>query len=221
MRSGARECVTIRCVNRRYASRAYICAALILATLATSALALAVAPALMPEGYSWVEHTTSESGAQGTEGAWLARCGFVLFSIAVLTLAAAAPSTWSILSRAAHGLFGACMLVVAAFSVRPWLPEAEFDATEDLVHSVAATAMGFAFALGVVLVALTISRRHRRVRWFDAGAVVAAVVLPVAMTLLPGVTGVLQRVMFAVAYAWYAREALQNRDVPAASAMID
>ncbi len=44
----------------------------ILGFLVASATSLALAPTLMPESYSWVSHTTSESAAQGV-GAWLAR----------------------------------------------------------------------------------------------------------------------------------------------------
>ena len=36
----------------------------------------------------------------------------------------------------------------------------------------------------------------------------ASVVLPLGMTVLPQLDEVLQRLMFAVAYAWYAREAV-------------
>lgn len=85
------------------------------------------------------------------------------------------------------------------------------DETEDLLHSVAATGMGLAFAAGVLVVGL---RRRGAGPWprvLDAVAVVASVALPAAMSLFPAVDGVLQRLMFAVAYAWYAVQAVQNR----------
>lgn len=44
-----------------------------LAGLAASLVALALAPLLMPASYDWRANTISESGAQGIEGAWLAR----------------------------------------------------------------------------------------------------------------------------------------------------
>ena len=62
-------------------------AAAVMSGLAASAAALAMAPALMPAGYSWVSQTTSESAAQGLSGAWLARLGFLLFGLSVLLLA--------------------------------------------------------------------------------------------------------------------------------------
>lgn len=51
-----------------------------------------------------------------------------------------------------HAAFGVLLAASAAFSTRPWREGAAFDRTEDALHSVAGTAMGFAFALGAVAV---------------------------------------------------------------------
>lgn len=178
-----------------------------LAALAASALCLLTAPASVGGSYSWVEHTTSESAAQGVHGAWLARLGFVLFGIGVAAVAAGASRRWRQPATAAHLVFAASMLGVAAFSTRPWSTGASYDATEDLLHSVFASVMGVAFAFGVGAVA------HRRwtvgesLRFLDAVGLAATIVLPTAMTVSDGGAGIAQRAMFAVAYAWYGREA--------------
>lgn len=52
--------------------------------LILSVLALLFAPSQMPASYDWVQHTTSESAAQGIEGAWVARLGFMLFGLVVI-----------------------------------------------------------------------------------------------------------------------------------------
>jgi hypothetical protein len=57
----------------------------------------------MPESYDWIEHTTSESAAQGVEGAWLARLGFLSFGLAVLWLSTGIKQTWA---RGARGVRG-------------------------------------------------------------------------------------------------------------------
>jgi len=175
--------------------------------LAVSAAALVTAPFVLDASYSVVANTTSESGAQGVDGAWVARSGFLLLGLAVLWIAGRRSGTWGQPATALHTTFGACMCAVAAFSLRSWVPGADFDPTEDLLHSIAATVLGFAFALGVVSVA--IRNRSERGPWIvlDSLAVIASVILPLGMTMNDRIDGALQRLMFALAYLWYAREA--------------
>jgi hypothetical protein len=181
--------------------------AVLVAVLVMSAGALLTAPLLMPASYSWWVHTTSESAAQGVPGAWLARLGFLVFGMAVIVIGVLARPYWGRLTTSAHVAFGVLMCAAAAFSSRGWEAGAAFDSTEDLLHSVAATGMGFAFALGVV--ALSVRRRVQAdgARALDLVAVAAAVMLPLAMSALPDLAGLFQRGMFAIAYAWYGREA--------------
>lgn len=61
--------------------------------LGLALLALALAPLLLPAGYSVITHSVSESAAQGLEGGWLARSGLVMFGVAVVFLVIAAPGT--------------------------------------------------------------------------------------------------------------------------------
>ncbi|MDJ1431459.1 DUF998 domain-containing protein [Halostagnicola sp. A-GB9-2] len=183
-------------------------AAGVLACLVTSALALAFAPVLMPAGYSWISHTTSESAAQGINGAWLARLGFLLFGLGVIWLAALKRRAWGRWGTVLHISFGIFMIAAAVFSVRPWDSNLPYDPIEDLLHSVAATAVGFSFAFGVVAIVLRRTNHDLTFRWLDAAAIAASVVLPVGMMLATDVAGALQRGIFLVAYAWYARETL-------------
>jgi hypothetical protein len=174
--------------------------------LVLSAVALAAAPALLPADYSWLAHTTSEAAGQGVAGAWLGRVGFVLLGVSVLAVASSAAARWGPSGTGLHRTFGALMIAAAVFASRPWDPTAPFDRVEDALHSVAATAMGFAFALGVAAVAW---RRHVSgvgPRPRDGVAVLAAVALPLAMAWQPDLAGLLQRTMFLVAYVWYGLE---------------
>ncbi len=179
-----------------------------LGLLGLSVAALVAAPLALPASYDWVEHTTSESGAQGLEGAWLARLGFVLFGLAVLAVAGRMAHRWGQRATALHRVFGVCMVGAAAFSSRSWESNVRYDTTEDFLHSVVATVMGFAFAFGVLAVALIGRERGGRPRLLDGIAVAATVVLPIAMTVDEPRAGLFQRLMFAIAYAWYARETL-------------
>ena len=84
----------------------------VLLLLAFSAAALSVAPAMMPEGYSWIVHTTSESAAQNLESAWVARFGFLSFGMAVMCLATAAENTWARGVVWMHLSFGVLMISI-------------------------------------------------------------------------------------------------------------
>ena len=50
------------------------------------------------------------------------------------------------------------MVATAVFSTRPWVATAAFDPLEDTLHSVAATLVGFCFALGVLAVGIGCNR---------------------------------------------------------------
>jgi hypothetical protein len=185
-------------------------AAAVLVTLISSAACLALAPALLPASYSVTEHAISESAAQGLEGAWLARLGFVLFGFAVLASASIAGDRWGLWGGLFHRLFGAAMIGVAAFSHRPWEDDLPFDEVEDNLHSVMSSVVGVAFTAGVLIVML---RRGPTARWgrvFDGTAIVAATVIPMIMLNASGIAGLVQRVMFAVAYLWHGEEAISS-----------
>ena len=160
----------------------------------------------MPASYSWISNVISESAAQGVPGAWLARAGLLAFGLAVLWQALLLRRIWSPGALYCHLAFAICMLSAAAFSHRPWIAGAPFDDFEDLLHSVAATGMGFAFAFGVAF------RQWQRIAGGagvcvpDLVAIACSVVLPVTGVLWPELDGLLQRSMFLVAYVWYGRE---------------
>lgn len=179
------------------------------AGLGASAAMLAIAPVLMPASYSWLSKTTSESAAQGVAGAWVARLGFSVFGLSVLLLSFVRRHAWG-LAVAPHGAFGVLMLGAATFSTRSWELAVPYDRVEDLLHSIAATGMGFAFAIGVVATSLRARSTSTGRPWPpDATALSASVLIPLAMSALPDLGGALQRLMFAVAYWWYATEALR------------
>lgn len=177
--------------------------------LAASLTAIAAAPLFMPPSYSPVALSVSESAAQGVEHAWIARAGFLLFGLAVLLLASRAGRAWGRWGSIAHRTYGVAMIASAAFSHLPWEEGISADAFEDLLHSVAASAIGFAFTIGVLLV--TILPRPRPVRVFDAIAVVAAVVIPMTMLNVEAIAGLLQRLLFLIGYLWYGLEAVRMR----------
>jgi hypothetical protein len=123
-------------------------------------------------------------------------------------LAAFKAPLWARTAAWFHLAFGVCLVGTAAFSHHPWLPGVPFDPVEDFLHSLTATVMGFAFALGVVVRFWQREKGDRMGRLLDVTAVAAATFLPLLMATQPEIIGLLQRLMFGVAYLWYGREAL-------------
>ncbi|MDH3498902.1 MAG: DUF998 domain-containing protein [Acidimicrobiia bacterium] len=178
-----------------------------------SAACVAIAPVLMPESYSIVEHAVSASAGQGVENAWVTRVGFLLIGFGVLTLAAIAGREWGPWGRSMHRVYGVSMMAAAAFAHQPWedVPFVEF---EDFLHSIAASAVGFGFTVGVLFVALRRGRDTGLLRWFDGIAVIAALVIPITMFNVAGIEGAVQRVLFLVGYLWYGTEAARMARTP-------
>ncbi len=176
--------------------------------LAASAICILAAPLAMPDSYSWLTNSISESAAQGLQSAWIARLGFLLFGCSVLWLAVFLRSIWARGTYSMHVVFAICMVGTAAFSHKPWLANVPFDPFEDLLHSITATGMGFAFSFGVVVRLIQRKNNERLRKTFDVIALIAATTLSPLGELWPSIAGLLQRTMFFVAYLWYAHEAL-------------
>jgi hypothetical protein len=184
-------------------------ALVILFTLALSMIALLCAPLFIPPGYSWISHTISESAAQGLEGAWLARTGFLLFGLAVIWLSNTSNATWARGVVWLHIAFGVCMVSTAAFSHKPWIAGIPYDPIEDALHSFTATAMGFAFTAALILRLLQRGKHDRLGRILDIVALTAATAIPLLMFSNVMIAGLVQRLMFLISYVWYGTEALR------------
>ena len=109
------------------------------------------------------------------------------------------------------------MVGTAAFSHKPWLANVPVDPFEDFLHSVTATGMGFAFSSGLVARLLQRENGERLKKASDVIALVAATTLSPLGELWPSIAGLLQRMMFGVAYLWFAQEAVTAWAVTASS----
>ncbi len=185
----------------------------VFACLGASAVATVLAPLLMPDSYSWIRHTVSRSGAQGVDGAWLARLGFVLFGLGVIWMAALSARRWGRWATAAHACFGVAMIAAAAFSSSARQAGMAHDSTEDRLHVFAAGMTAISFMLGVLAVHLRRRQVHVAVQLFDFIAIAATAFASFAIVHLGNIDGVLQRIMLVIAYLWYTTEAMRvSRD---------
>lgn len=98
--------------------RDLVASAAVLVLLRTSAVALAIAPVVLDQSYSWVEHTTSQAGGQGVDRTQLARLGFVAFGLAVIGFAHGKAGTWRQPATARHAAVVLCLFGVATFPLR-------------------------------------------------------------------------------------------------------
>jgi hypothetical protein len=174
--------------------------------LVTSALLLAIAPAFLGADYDWLTHTTSESAAQNTERAWIARTAFALYGAAILMLSFSSPPP----SRLRYLPFAASMLLVAIWSHRPYLSGRTFDPVEDSLHSVAATLVGISFVVAVISSLLAGKGRPRTVVALDVSAILASAVIPLIMANADYIRGLAQRTMFLMSYVWFIVEVQIN-----------
>lgn len=180
------------------------------ALLAASAVAVGVAPRLMVRGYSWEANTISESAAQGVRHAWVARAGFAGLGAGAVLVAVECRSAWGIAAFCLIVVFGVLMMATAGASERPWEAGAPYRAKEAQLHSVLAGAAGVAYTVGAGTVAFTDAGAPVWLRALSLVVAVSGVVLPLAMARRPQVQGLIQRVMFALAYAWLIAEALHG-----------
>lgn len=180
----------------------------VLPLLAMSAILVLLAAWFMPDGYSWSFHSISESAAQRQHNGWIARLSFLFFGAAVLVLSLCMRSRWPRLTYWSNLVFAASMFGAAAFSHSPWAPGEPADQIEDSLHSVFASGMGLAFCVGVLARLAHSGSRASIGRSLDILALVVATLLPVLLASDSSIGGLAQRVMFAVAYVWFGREAL-------------
>lgn len=181
----------------------------IIAGLLLSATAFALSPLLMPDSYSWVAHTLSQAGAQGQEGGWLSRVGFLFAGLTVLRLARFDVVDWMSIARIAHRLNGALLLAAVAFSDRSWDAGAPYDRVENIVHSAIATMIAISFTFGVLLVAYQKWFVHGRLPMLETIVVAVQMVMPPMMLVWVEGTGLIERVMFGTAFVWYGWEVLR------------
>jgi len=175
------------------------------AALIVSLLMFAIAPRFVPETYSIVENTLSESGAQGTQGAWVFRAGVLLAACSVSLMAVSTRQGWSPAARRWMRFYGLALVMLMVFPEAP--PDGgAYDETTATLHTAFAASGGASFILGVIAVSLSRARHDFWFRSLDWVVVAAVVVIPQVM-LVTGVDGLLQRIMVGLGYIWLLSEA--------------
>lgn len=175
--------------------------------IVASAVGVVLAPQVLDASYSPVANSISESAAQLTGGAWLARFALAFAGLGVLTTVQVKARRWPATTTIAYGLFGAFWILTAVFSMRSWIAGAPFEPVEDALHSFFASAMAVV-VVGALARAATSWKGRSRVAVLALVWASASTLLPLAGLLWPDVAGLFQRAMFLVAYVYFAFEAV-------------
>ncbi len=180
-----------------------------MALLVIAMLAVALAP-LAVEGFDPVRRTVSESAAQQTSGAWLGRLGLFLSGLGVLGVTIARAHVWRIIPTISIALFGTFWMLTAVFSTASWRADAPVDLAESTTHSVFASAMAVIVVGSLVLGLRPATDGYPTLMWRAVTLLFAAAAtfLPLGAALAPDIGGLLQRLMFLVAYVWFLGEAI-------------
>jgi hypothetical protein len=180
-----------------------------MAGLVLSGIAYAVSPLLMPDSYSWIAHTLSQAAAQGQEGGWLSRLGFLLAGLTILRLSSPDVVDWMPLARQCHRVTGVLVLAAIAFTDRSWDATAPYDRVENIVHSTIATSIALSFTVGVLLVLYEKRVLTGRVSLLESVVVAVEIAMPPMMLVWVEGTGLIERVMFGAGFFWYGWEVLR------------
>ena len=172
--------------------------------LVASIVLLVAAPLAIPPGYSVVDHTLSESGGQGVDGAWIMRSGVLLTSISVFALISVSALVWSALARLFLSIYATALLFLVIFPESPWT-DATHDAFVAWLHTASGVVGGIAFILGAFLVFRSRPEDDKLRRAHDWIVMASIALIPQVMLVLPA-DGVLQRLMVAIGFTWLLAE---------------
>ena len=188
--------------------------AIALAGIVVILTAIVVGPSFSVPEFSWMRHSTSEQAGQLLPGAWVMRTGFVAYGFCTAT---ASILDWQIrpMVRAALIAFGLGLIGTAVWSNTSILPGSVSDLREDALHSVASGVVGTAFATACAMRLFAPGGSPRdSLAWIG---LLMSMLIPLAMTAMPDIRGVLQRSMFVVSFLFVGREFETRRGPPPVS----
>lgn len=172
-------------------------------------LVMFLLPAFSYPGYDILVNTTSQLGAQHSPNDWVMNSAFTLMGISTMLAALHSIKKQKYIELLPFA-FGFCFILVALFQHEPGTSGLAYDATEALLHSIFATAMGI--IISVYAFIRTVIAATNRDRFFAAVALTSASGLSFLMYQVPEYTGILQRLMFIAVLIWLGYLVAQRND---------
>ncbi len=181
-------------------------------------LVMFVLPFYSVDAYSIVKNTTSHLGAQNAPNAWMMNVTFIIVGIScVLEAWLHLGKFW--LHKILLSVFGLGLVLTGIFRHAPIVEGVIFDATADKLHSLFATVVGFSFTFFAISTAfIEKAVKHRAI---DISVGVIATILSMFMGTLPAYSGIWQRAIFIISFAWLVLmfERMRLLNVPRESAV--
>lgn len=158
-----------------------------------------VLPFFSVESYSIIKNTTSHLGAQNAPNAWIMNVTFILLGVCCLLEAwLHLGKFW--LHKILLSVFGLGLVFTGIFQHAPILSYVIFDATQDKLHSIFATIVGFSFTFFAFSSAFIEKTLKHRILDIAVAFVVTA--LSLLIFYLPEYSGIWQRVLFIFSFTW-------------------
>lgn len=159
-------------------------------------LVITILPIFSFADYSIIEHTTSHLGAQGSNNGWIMNVMFLVLGLTAIYISIITEVRFH---QVVGILFGISLIGAAFFRHAPVNEMFEGNLLEDQLHSVFATLTGISF----VCLAFGHGFMHKEKQRLIAFIVgVFATLISLGMMIFPDVMGILQRVMFMIAFYW-------------------
>ena len=176
------------------------------ATLFLGLLMLAAAPLFVGDSYSIVEHTLSESGGQGVDGAWVLRTGVLLTAVGVSVMSTRAELLWGQRGTFWLQMYALGLVFLAVFPESAWYG-GDYNEIVAGLHTVSGAfdAVSFILAVAAISASRTVAARNKVFDWI----VIAAVGLTPQVMLVVDFDGLLQRLMVSLGYIWLIAQSIR------------
>jgi hypothetical membrane protein len=165
-------------------------------------ISILIAHTVVGESYLWYQNSISQLAGQAYQNAWIMRAGFigfgVLVTVAGIDRIRAAGRYWY--RDLAIMIYGLCILGSGIFSTTPFIEGISYSEQEAQLHTLFATAAGFALSVGILFYMLTDAQDRRRV--VHATALVLTIVISLLLGTLPRIMGAIQRLLWIVGFTW-------------------
>jgi len=156
-------------------------------------------PYFSADGYSVFKNTTSQLGAQNAPNAWVMNMVFFLLGAAcILEAWLHLRNFW--FQKVILTIFGLGLIFIAFFQHAPITGSIPFNSLEDEIHSFFANVIGFAFTILAFSAAFITKSHVGKIMALLLGCI--STILSALMFSLTTYTGILQRLMFILAFAW-------------------